>query len=76
MFENPNSKHQIPNKFEIPNPKVPNVDFCHIPARAPWTLRGLGFGAWDLFGIWSLEFGIWLRLGRVTEIRANDHEKD
>jgi hypothetical protein len=57
MFEIPNSKHQIPNKFEIPNLKVPNVGFCRTPARGPQALRSLRFEAWDLFGIWSLGFG-------------------
>ena len=66
MFEIPNPKHQIPNKFEIPIPNVPNVGFWHVPARVPRRAsRGFEFGTWDLFGIGNLEFGIWLRLGRV-----------
>jgi hypothetical protein len=64
MFEIPSSKHQIPNKFEIPNPKVPSVGFCHIPARGPRS--GVArFGIWSLGLVWDLEFGSWLRLDRV-----------
>ncbi len=40
----PNNKSQIPNKFQIPNPKFQ-------------TIRSLAIGTWILFGIWCLLFG-------------------
>jgi len=41
-------KSQIPNKFQIPIPQIPNFS----PAAH------LEFGAWNLLGIWCLGFGI------------------
>jgi hypothetical protein len=57
MKKTPNPKSQIPNKAQIPN-------LDRGIAAAPQRFRhlqfswNLGFGAWDLFGIWDLEFGI------------------
>jgi len=48
MFENPNPKSQIPNKFQISNSK----------GRAVLDEIGLEFEGWGLFGIWDLGFGI------------------
>jgi hypothetical protein len=50
--EIPNSKSQIPNKLQIPNSKTLYQAFACSP---------LGLGAWNLFGIWDLEFGIFRR---------------
>jgi hypothetical protein len=59
MFEIPNPKNQIPNKFQIPTLNVPNVCFWSAPLVVSRLASGrFGFGAWDLFGIWCLEFGI------------------
>jgi hypothetical protein len=41
----PNLKHQITNKFQLP--KFQENCFGHLE-----------IGAWVLFGIWVLEFGI------------------
>jgi hypothetical protein len=45
----PNSKYQNPNKLQIPSSNV---------GRQQLGKRGLGFGVWDLFGFWILDFGI------------------
>jgi hypothetical protein len=60
MSEIPNPKHQIPNKFEIPNLNVPNVRFWHVPAgELRVALRGLESGIWNLEFVWNLELGVW-----------------
>jgi hypothetical protein len=46
------NKHQIPNtKYQI-NLNVQNSKF------QTKSFRPLGFGDWNLFGVWSLGFGI------------------
>ena len=52
-----NPKHQIPNKSQIPMFNDQNLS-------RQVRLRRIGysnFGHWDLFGIWSLTFGISIR---------------
>jgi hypothetical protein len=51
----PNSKSQIPNKFQAPNPK--GEQRCRLEQREVGR-RDLEFGIWSLFGIWDLGFGI------------------
>jgi hypothetical protein len=46
VYQIPNSKHQITNKFQIPIPNDQN------------GFEILNFGHCDLFGIWDLSFGI------------------
>jgi hypothetical protein len=52
----PNSKSQIPNKHQIPNSNG-NKRLARAAGPAEWPLY-LEFGAWNLFGIWDLGFGI------------------
>src|SRR6266404_9178582 len=44
----PNSKSQIPKKSQIPSSND----------RGARSGSSLGFGVWDLFGLWALGFGI------------------
>src|SRR2546430_17708495 len=46
----PNFKLQIPEKFQISNPKFQIVS-------KPQSLK---FGAWSFFEVWSLEFGVFI----------------
>src|SRR5437667_5063324 len=62
-----NPKSQIPNLKQIPNFKTQNASDlqvldpkCRLLKQRPEFPWCLGFGAWDLFEIWNLEFGIWL----------------
>jgi ethanolamine utilization protein EutN len=48
--EIPSSKIQVPKKLQISS-------FKEMP-----RMRWLEFGAWNFFGIWNLEFGIFLML--------------
>src|ERR1044071_6101644 len=45
----PNPKSQISSKFQVSKLTTPSV--------RPWSQWNLG--AWNLFGIWNLEFGVW-----------------
>src|SRR5213592_956081 len=45
------TKHRTPNTREIPNPNLQKPGYRRCGGR------GLGIGAWNIFGIWSLEFG-------------------
>jgi hypothetical protein len=56
-YEAPSTKFQIPNKLQAPNSNDRN-SFV------------LDFGAWNLFGIWCLKFGILVPLAphALTEI--------
>jgi hypothetical protein len=49
----PNPKSQIPNKSQITSSNVPNK-LLGEPQRS----MGLNFGAWNLFEIWGLGFGV------------------
>jgi hypothetical protein len=49
----PNLKHQAPNKSQVPNSNDPNEVNAGSHCFGHWAI-----GAWNLFGIWSLEFGI------------------
>src|SRR5207248_7714867 len=55
--EIPNSKFQIPNKIQAPNPK--KSLWLH------WEFR-----PWNLFAVWDLGFGIFLEVGSPRLSRA------
>jgi len=40
--------------------KTQKTSNCQTPKRVPFWF---GFGVWDVFGIWNLEFGVSLVLG-------------
>jgi len=44
-LQNPNTKMKTPKKLQLSS------------SNAPVLQGGLGFGAWNLFGVWSLGFG-------------------
>jgi hypothetical protein len=44
-MKTPNTKHQIPNKLQKPS--------CNSGGAGE-----LEFGAWDVFGVWFLVFGV------------------
>jgi hypothetical protein len=47
-------------KSQNPNPKTQISAELQIPNGALGVARTLEFGNWNLFGIWNLEFGIFL----------------
>jgi len=51
-WENPNSKHQIPNKYKNSNFKLLKLLWID------YFILNLVLDIWILFGIWCLEFGI------------------
>jgi hypothetical protein len=51
LSEVKNSKSQIPNSKQAPNPKL------QIPKQRP--IRKSPFGIWCLEFVWDLGFGIW-----------------
>jgi len=60
MLKNTNSKHQIPNKSQIPIFNDQNL---------PGHGVVLNFGHWDFFDIWDLIFGI--SISRCNSNKAN-----
>src|SRR5439155_3074313 len=50
----PNTKHQTPMKLQVPSSK--HRRGSKFQARS--AARGLELGTWDLFGVWSLVFGV------------------
>ena len=60
MSENPNPKHQIPNKHEIQNPKDPNGSRGHLSlcglTTACFGPSNFGFWICLVLGIWNFEF--------------------
>jgi hypothetical protein len=61
-----NPKHQNPNPKQTPSHKFQTK----APGEVHDHSRDLGFGIWDLFGIWNLEFGISLDLSRPPLAQA------
>ena len=49
----PSSRHQIPNKFQLPKPKTPN-----LPTACDRASEGLNFSSFKPVEIY-LEFGAW-----------------
>jgi hypothetical protein len=53
--EAPMSKHQVPSNFQFPKFEISDKLIGQFKYFLFWPF---GLGAWNLFGIWDLEFGI------------------
>src|SRR6266852_3358493 len=63
----PNSKHQTPEKFQIPKPKLQQNPKLQLSKSPPPCL---GFEIWNFIGIWDLGFGFCLDVGAWSFRRA------
>src|SRR6185369_2897178 len=66
-FQNPNSKFQRNSKSQ-----TPIIALSFRNSRAQRAAPHSEFGAWNLFGIWSLEFGVCCSsLPPISKVRIN-----
>src|ERR1043166_2779722 len=56
--ENPNSKHQAPEKSQIPSSKSQENLKHQVPNTRRSAVGRLELAVWNFVGIWNLEFGV------------------